>query len=81
MLHFWFSLVSSTIICRKDVMCSFYSEPEPQILDYITQQHKLFIAIASSHALEMTGAWLWKTFTKVLVDMRKGNVDNLPEVT
>ncbi|XP_049873576.1 probable peroxisomal acyl-coenzyme A oxidase 1 isoform X1 [Pectinophora gossypiella] len=55
-------------------------EPEPQILDYITQQHKLFICIATAHALQLTGSWLWRTFTKVLADMRSGNTDNLPEL-
>ncbi|KAJ2940648.1 hypothetical protein O0L34_g14755 [Tuta absoluta] len=56
------------------------NEPEPQILDYVTQQHKLFICIATAHALQFTGAWLWRTFTKVLADMRSGNVDTLPEL-
>ncbi|XP_072946847.1 acyl-coenzyme A oxidase 1-like isoform X2 [Epargyreus clarus] len=55
-------------------------EPEPQILDYPTQQHKLFIHIATSHALVLTGEWLWRTFTAVLADMKKGNVNNLPEL-
>ncbi|XP_063357758.1 probable peroxisomal acyl-coenzyme A oxidase 1 [Cydia amplana] len=54
--------------------------PEPQILDYITQQHKLFIGIATAHALQLTSAWLWTTFAAVQADMREGNVDNLPEL-
>ncbi|CAH2049994.1 unnamed protein product, partial [Iphiclides podalirius] len=55
-------------------------EPEPQIIDYPTQQHKLFICIATAHALELTGAWLWRTFEAVLADMRGGNTDSLPEL-
>ncbi|KPJ19474.1 putative peroxisomal acyl-coenzyme A oxidase 1 [Papilio machaon] len=55
-------------------------EPEPQILDYPTQQHKLFICIATAHALQLTGLWLWRTFEAVLADMRKGNTDSLPEL-
>lgn len=57
------------------------SEPEPQILDYITQQHKLFICIATSYALQLTSDWLWKTFNAVTADMKQGNTDSLPEVT
>ncbi|KPJ00249.1 putative peroxisomal acyl-coenzyme A oxidase 1 [Papilio xuthus] len=55
-------------------------EPEPQILDYPTQQHKLFICIATAHALQLTGLWLWRTFEAVLADMRKGDTDSLPEL-
>lgn len=64
---------------RFQCLC-YFSEPEPQILDYMTQQHKLFIGIATSHALQLAGDWLWSTFTKVLADMRRGNVESLPEV-
>ncbi|XP_045495045.1 probable peroxisomal acyl-coenzyme A oxidase 1 [Colias croceus] len=54
--------------------------PESQVLDYPTQQHKLFIAIATAQALQFNASWLWKTFTKVLSEMKKGNVDTLPEL-
>lgn len=54
--------------------------PEPQILDYTTQQHKLFICIATTYALQLTSNWLWKTFNTVIVDMKKGNTESLPEV-
>ncbi|CAH3966603.1 probable peroxisomal acyl-coenzyme A oxidase 1 [Pieris brassicae] len=54
--------------------------PEPQILDYPTQQHKLFICISSALAMQLTANWLWATFSKYLNEMRKGNVDNLPEL-
>lgn len=54
-------------------------EPEPQILDYITQQHKLFICIASAHALQLTSNWLWTSFNAVLAEMKTGGSDMLPE--
>ncbi|CAG4986330.1 unnamed protein product [Parnassius apollo] len=54
--------------------------PEPQIIDYQTQQHKLFICIATAHALQITGDWLWRTFRDVLTEMRGGNTDSLPEL-
>ncbi|XP_059058432.1 probable peroxisomal acyl-coenzyme A oxidase 1 [Achroia grisella] len=56
------------------------NQPEPQVLDYLTQQHKLFISIATAHALQFTSDWLWKTFTSVLADMRDGKTDTLPEL-
>lgn len=56
------------------------SEGEPQILDYATQQHKLFIAIATAHALQLSSNWLWQSFNAVLAQMKGGNTDTLPEV-
>ncbi|XP_068626201.1 acyl-coenzyme A oxidase 1-like [Battus philenor] len=55
-------------------------EPEPQIIDYLTQQHKLFICISTAHALHITGLWLWRTFETVLSNMKSGNTDSLPEL-
>ncbi|XP_026758707.1 probable peroxisomal acyl-coenzyme A oxidase 1 [Galleria mellonella] len=55
-------------------------QPEPQIIDYVTQQHKLFIAIATSHAFRTTGTWLWDTYSKVVADLGKGKLDQLPEL-
>lgn len=56
------------------------SQPECQIIDFVTQQHKLFIAIATSHIYRVTGLWLWDAYEKVLKDMGKGNMDQLPEL-
>ncbi|GBP29031.1 Probable peroxisomal acyl-coenzyme A oxidase 1 [Eumeta japonica] len=55
-------------------------EPELQILDYTTQQHKLFICLATSYALDMAGKWLWKTYKKVSRDIGHGKTDSLPEL-
>ncbi|XP_013176608.1 PREDICTED: probable peroxisomal acyl-coenzyme A oxidase 1 [Papilio xuthus] len=56
------------------------NEPEPQILDYVTQQHKLFIAIASSHAFYINAMWLWEIYYSVTSQLAGGNLDNLPEL-
>ncbi|KAJ0182750.1 hypothetical protein K1T71_002119 [Dendrolimus kikuchii] len=56
------------------------SEPECQIIDFVTQQHKLFIAISTSHVYRVVGLWLWHTYEKVTKDMGKGNMDQLPEL-
>uniref|UniRef100_A0A2A4J068 Acyl-coenzyme A oxidase n=1 Tax=Heliothis virescens TaxID=7102 RepID=A0A2A4J068_HELVI len=52
---------------------------EPQIMDYLTQQHKLFICIATAHALQFSSNWLWRSFSAVLAEMKHGNTDTLPE--
>ncbi|XP_045771505.1 probable peroxisomal acyl-coenzyme A oxidase 1 [Maniola jurtina] len=54
--------------------------PEPQIIDYVTQQHKLLIAIATSHAYHFTARWLWDRFTKINEELRRGEFKNLPEL-
>ncbi|KAM3960886.1 acyl-coenzyme A oxidase 1-like [Aphomia sociella] len=56
------------------------NQPEPQIIDYVTQQHKLFISIATSHAFRIVGTWLWDTYSKVIEDMGKGKLEQLPEL-
>ncbi|XP_063833308.1 probable peroxisomal acyl-coenzyme A oxidase 1 [Ostrinia nubilalis] len=55
-------------------------EPETQILDYLTQQHKLFIAIATSHAYVSTHAWMIKKYFNVVEDLGRGKLDHLPEL-
>ncbi|XP_059058434.1 probable peroxisomal acyl-coenzyme A oxidase 1 [Achroia grisella] len=56
------------------------NEPEPQILDYLTQQHKVFINIATSHAFRITGRWLWNTMMGILKDISEGKMEQLPEL-
>ncbi|CAH2049995.1 unnamed protein product, partial [Iphiclides podalirius] len=56
------------------------NEPEPQILDYVTQQHKLFIAIASSHAFSINAMWIWEIYSSVTKQLVAGTLDNLPEL-
>ncbi|CAB3240217.1 unnamed protein product [Arctia plantaginis] len=56
------------------------NEPELQIIDYVTQQHKLFIGVSTSHVFRVVGFWLWNTYVKVNADIGKGNMDQLPEL-
>ncbi|KAJ2940649.1 hypothetical protein O0L34_g14756 [Tuta absoluta] len=56
------------------------NQNEPQILDYVTQQHKIFIAIATSHALRSVGMWIWNKYLKFSKEMNEGNMDALPEL-
>ncbi|XP_037298571.1 probable peroxisomal acyl-coenzyme A oxidase 1 [Manduca sexta] len=55
-------------------------EPEPQILDYVTQQHKLFIGIATVHAFKLSADWLWNMYNNVTAELEAGDLDRLPEL-
>ncbi|KAJ2940650.1 hypothetical protein O0L34_g14757 [Tuta absoluta] len=55
-------------------------EPEVQILDYLTQQHKIFSGIAACLALKITGVKLWDTFNEVSDQLTGGNMERLPEL-
>ncbi|KAJ2940652.1 hypothetical protein O0L34_g14759 [Tuta absoluta] len=56
------------------------NEPEPQILDYLTQQHKLFVGIASVHAFRLSAEWLWQMYNNVTAELESGDMDRLPEL-
>ncbi|XP_026759158.2 probable peroxisomal acyl-coenzyme A oxidase 1 [Galleria mellonella] len=56
------------------------NQPEPQILDYVTQQHKIFISIATGHAFRIVGRWLWNTMMQVLQNISEGKMEQLPEL-
>ncbi|XP_037782717.1 peroxisomal acyl-coenzyme A oxidase 1-like [Penaeus monodon] len=55
-------------------------EPEPQILDFQTQQYKLLPQIASVFALLFSANDLVTTYLQVSKDMTKGNMEMLPEL-
>lgn len=55
-------------------------EPEPQIIDYMTQQHKLFINMATCFAFSTVGDYLIKKHKEVEIDIKRGSTDKLPEL-
>ncbi|KAG6439114.1 hypothetical protein O3G_MSEX000496, partial [Manduca sexta] len=55
-------------------------EPECQILDYVTQQHKIFISIAASYAMKLTANKLYDTYNHINEQLGGGNLDRLPEL-
>ncbi|XP_045540612.1 probable peroxisomal acyl-coenzyme A oxidase 1 [Papilio machaon] len=56
------------------------NEPEPQILEYVTQQHKLLIGISSVHAFRLCAAWLWDMYNNVTAELETGDMERLPEL-
>ena len=53
---------------------------EPQILDYQTQQMKLYPAISSAYALFFTGLSLREIYMQILDEVQSGDVSRLAEV-
>lgn len=56
------------------------SEQEPQILDFQTQQYKLFPVIASTLVYKFAAKWLWDKYTAVTSQLERGDLIQLPEV-
>lgn len=49
-------------------------------MDYVTQQYKLFPAIATVFAIKSSATWLWDVYNNVTKDLDQGDLDKLPEV-
>lgn len=73
-------MVSSTFNIKNLFDSFFFSEPEPAIIDYVTQQYKLFPNIATCFAFQYAATWLWDTYNNVTGELETGNLGNLPEV-
>ncbi|XP_047019172.1 probable peroxisomal acyl-coenzyme A oxidase 1 [Helicoverpa zea] len=56
------------------------SEPERQILDYVTQQDKILSSIAGCYAMKMNAWRLWDTFNVINDQLHKGNMERLGEL-
>lgn len=57
-----------------------FSEPEPQILDFQTQQYKLFPLLATAYAFHFVGAYMKETYHRINEDIGQGDLSELPEV-
>ncbi|XP_025203617.1 probable peroxisomal acyl-coenzyme A oxidase 1 [Melanaphis sacchari] len=55
-------------------------EREPQILDYQTQQYKLFPVIALSLMYTFAAKWLWNKYSAVTSQLEQGDLDQLPQL-
>lgn len=66
-----------------EVCCNlfmFVNRIEPQILDYQTQQMKLFPAICTAYALHFSGAALQSAYNDILASVGNGDMSRLSEV-
>ncbi|XP_041839166.1 peroxisomal acyl-coenzyme A oxidase 1 isoform X1 [Melanotaenia boesemani] len=55
-------------------------EPEPQILDYQTQQYKLFPLLAMAYAFTFVGQYMTKIYHRISGDINQGDLSELPEL-
>jgi acyl-CoA oxidase len=62
------------------LFCNCFRELEAQILDYRTQQYRLFPYLAASFAIRFTAIWLWKMYSDVIAELEEGHLERLPEV-
>jgi len=54
---------------------------EPQVLDYQTQQMKVFPAISSAYAIFFTGFTLRNIYQEILSSVEAGDTSRLAEVS
>jgi len=59
----------------------YFREGEPQVLDYQTQQYKLFPLLASAYAYWFSGLKMRDTYFLLKYEIQQGNTELLPEVT
>jgi acyl-CoA oxidase len=55
-------------------------EPEPQIIEYQTQQYKLFPQLATAYAFYFAGLQMRETYFMLNYEIQHGNVESLPEL-
>ncbi|XP_017889643.1 probable peroxisomal acyl-coenzyme A oxidase 1 [Ceratina calcarata] len=55
-------------------------KPEVQILDYVTQQYKIFPHIAAYFAFKMVAIHMWDLYNSVNSQLEQGDMDKLPEL-
>lgn len=69
-------------VCREAELFKNLSrrEPEPQILNYQTQQHKLFPVLAMAYAFTFVGQYMKQTYNRISGDIHAGDFSELPEV-
>ncbi|KAG8446156.1 hypothetical protein GDO86_013855 [Hymenochirus boettgeri] len=55
-------------------------EPEPQILDFQTQQYKLFPLLATAYAFCFVGSYMNHTYHRISADIQQGNLSQMAEL-
>lgn len=55
-------------------------DPEPKIIEHVTQQYKVFPMIAGAVALRVVAMDLNEMYNEVLIEIQKGDLSRLPEI-
>lgn len=56
------------------------NKPEPKIIEHVTQQFKIFPAVAKVIIFRITADFLWDMYNQVTHDLDKGLMERLPEL-
>lgn len=56
------------------------NQPEPQVIDHVTQQYKLFPNIAKCFVFKLTADYIWEMYNQVTSELDQGHLERLPEV-
>jgi len=57
-----------------------FRDPEPQVIEFQTQQYKLFPLLATAYAYWFAGQMLQKAYNALEDELKKGITASLPEV-
>ena len=57
-----------------------HSGEEAQILDYQTQQYRLFPLLATSYAMYFAGRFMYDFYLKATAQIEGGNLNSMPQV-
>ncbi|XP_068148076.1 acyl-coenzyme A oxidase 1 [Drosophila tropicalis] len=55
-------------------------QPEPQIIDHVTQRLKLFPEIATGMAYHLAAEYMWELYDQTVLDANNGKFDRLPDM-
>lgn len=58
-----------------------FRDPEPQILEYVTQQNKLFPPLAATFGFHFAAHYLWELYNAVKEGIGKGDLHLMPDVS
>ncbi|XP_074109403.1 acyl-coenzyme A oxidase 1 [Cotesia typhae] len=53
---------------------------ECQIIDFVTQQYKLFPHLASCFSFMLSADWIWEMYNNVSAELHQGELERLPEL-
>ncbi|XP_015119156.1 probable peroxisomal acyl-coenzyme A oxidase 1 [Diachasma alloeum] len=55
-------------------------QPECQIIDFVTQQYKLFPHLAACLSFSLSAEWIWQMYNSVSAELYQGELERLPEL-
>lgn len=74
------SILVSPVNTLYKYHCYFYRGEEAQIIDYQTQQYRLFPLLATSYAMYFAGRFMYDFYLKTTAEIEGGNLDSMPQV-